>query len=247
MRLLRAVVAGALLLLLTGCQIRVAAGVEARRDGSGVVRAGVGLDREALKEVPDLPGRLRVDDLRKAGWEVTGPAAEKDGLTWVRATKKFSTPAGADRAVRELSGPTGPFQGFRLRRQHSLLRTTTRFRGVVDLTSGANGFTDEQLRQRLGGTDLGLDEQSLQRRVGIVFNRIFRVQVVARLPGSIDSNAPTKAANGVVWTPKLGEKATLVATARAWNTTTIVFGLLAIAAAVGFVGVLVRSRASAPA
>jgi hypothetical protein len=66
-RLFRAVVAGALLLLLTGCQIRVAAGVEARRDGSGVVRAGVGLDREALKEVPDLPNRLRVDDLRKAG------------------------------------------------------------------------------------------------------------------------------------------------------------------------------------
>ena len=245
MRWFRAVVAGALLLLLTGCQIRVVAGVEAHHDGSGVVRAGVGLDREALKEVPDLPNRLRVDDLRKAGWEVTDPAAEKDGLTWVRATKKFSTPAGADRAVRELSGPTGPFQGFRLRRQHSLFRTTTRFRGVVDLSSGANGFTDEQLRQRLGGTDLGLDEKSLQRRVGIVFNRIFRVQVVARLPGNIDSNAPTKAANGVVWTPKLGERATLVAAARAWNTTTIVFGLLAITAAAGFVGVLVRSRASA--
>jgi hypothetical protein len=218
----------------------VTAGVEARRGGGGVVRAGVGLDREALAEVPDLPNRLRVDDLRKAGWDVTGPAAEKDGLTWVRATKEFTTPAGADRAFRELSGPQGPFQRFRLRRDHSLFRTTTRFRGVVDLTSGANGFTDDQLRQRLGGTDLGLDEQSLQRRVGIVLNRIFRVQVVARLPGSIDSNAPTKAANGVAWTPKLGEKATLVATAHAWNTTTIVFGLLALVAAAAFLRVLMR-------
>ena len=240
MRSLRVVAAGALLLLLTGCQIRVAAGVEARRDGSGVVRAGVGLDREALREVPDLPNRLRVDDLRKAGWEITGPLEEKDGLTWFRATKKFSTPAGADRAVRELSGPKGPFQNFRLRRQHSLLRTITRFRGIVDLTAGANGFTDDQLRQRLGGTDLGLDEQSLQRRVGIVLNRIFRVQVVARLPGGIDSNAPTKAANGVVWTPKLGERATLVANAKSWNTSTILFGVLAIAAVAGFVVVIRR-------
>jgi len=208
------------------------------------VRAGVGLDREALREVPDLPSRLRVDDLRKAGWEIAGPLEEKDGLTWVRATKKFSTPAGADRAVRELSGSTGPFQGFRLRRKHSLLRTTTRFRGTIDLTAGANGFTDEQLRQRLGGADLGLDQQSLQRRVGIVLNRIFRVQVVARLPGSIDSNAPTKAANGVVWTPKLGERATLVATAKSWNTSTILFALLAALAAIAFAVVLVRGRSA---
>ena len=150
MRWFRAVVAGALLLLLTGCQIRVVAGVEAHHDGSGVVRAGVGLDREALKEVPDLPNRLRVDDLRKAGWEVTDPAAEKDGLTWVRATKKFSTPAGADRAVRELSGTTGPFQGFRLRRQHSLFRTTTRFRGVVDLMM-------RRVREQLEAQGLGLE------------------------------------------------------------------------------------------
>ena len=208
------------------------------------MRAGVGLDREALREVPDLPSRLRVDDLRKAGWEIAGPLEEKDGLTWVRATKKFSTPAGADRAVRELSGSTGPFQGFRLRRKHSLLRTTTRFRGTIDLTAGANGFTDERLRQRLGGADLGLDQQSLQRRVGIVLNRIFRVQVVARLPGSIDSNAPTKAANGVVWTPKLGERATLVATAKSWNTSTILFALLAALAAIAFAVVLVRGRSA---
>jgi hypothetical protein len=238
----RVVVAGALLVLLSGCQIRVVAGVDARRDGSGIVRAGVGLDREALQQVPDLPGRLRVDDLKRAGWDVAGPAAEKDGLTWVRATKKFSTPAEANKAVTELNGSTGPFQQFRLTRSHSLLRTSTRFRGVVDLTSGANGFTDEQVRQRLGGTDLGLDEQTLQRRVGIVLNRIFRVQVVAKLPGKTDDNAPTHTADGVLWRPKLGERASLIANATSWNTPVLFFGSFALLAVVAFAVLLVRGR-----
>jgi uncharacterized protein DUF3153 len=234
-------------LLLTGCEIRVTTEVDARGDGSGVVRAGVGLDREALRDVPDLPNRLRVDDLRKAGWEITGPAAEKDGRTWVRAVKRFATPAEANRVVRELSGPTGPFQNFRLTQKRSLLRTTTKFRGVVDLREGANGFTDAELRERLGVSDLGLglDQQTIQRRLGLVFNRIFRVQVVTRLPGTTESNAPTEAADGVLWTPKLGERASLEATSRAWNTSTIVFGVLALAAAAGFGLVLRHNRTAA--
>ena len=87
MRWFRAVVAGALLFLLTGCQIRVVAGVEARRDGSGVVRAGVGLDREALKEVPDLPNRLRVDDLRKAA---IGFAKSDEAVTYEKMKERVN-------------------------------------------------------------------------------------------------------------------------------------------------------------
>ena len=61
----------ALLLVCSACQVTIATEVDARADGSGVIRAGVGLDREALAQVPDLAGQLQVDDLRRAGWRVT--------------------------------------------------------------------------------------------------------------------------------------------------------------------------------
>lgn len=239
-RLAAAIVA--LALLLTGCQVRVSTGVDTHRDGSGVVRVGVGLDKEALDSVPDLPHKLRVDDLRAAGWVVTGPATEKDGLSWVRAEKRFRTPSEAGRAVAEINGPNGPFRDFQIRRSHSLLRTTTHFRGVVDLSSGANGFVDPTLQQKLGGEDLGLDTATLQRRLGVVLNRIFRVQVVAQLPGSVASNAPSHAQGGVVWAPAVGERATLVASAHAWNVAVVLYGLVALVLAAAAVGVFVVGR-----
>ncbi len=42
--------------------------------------------------------------------------------------------------------------------------------------------------------------------------------MAVRLPGSVrSSNAPVQAGNGAQWQPRLGDKATLNATARAWN------------------------------
>ena len=64
--------------------------------------------------MPDLAAELQVDDLRRAGWRIVGPRREADGLTWVRASHPFSTPAGARRVIAQLTGPGGPFRGFAL-------------------------------------------------------------------------------------------------------------------------------------
>jgi hypothetical protein len=206
-------------------------------DGSGVVRAGVGLDREALEQSGGFRG---LDDLRRAGYRIIGPRRERDGLTWLRAEKAFSKPADANQAMARLNA--GPFQRFRVRRRHTLLRTTTKFSGTVDLTGGAQNFVEGELRQRLQGADLGLDAGDLQRRTGLVLNRIFRVQVATKLPGKVSSNAPTEADEGVVWRPKLGERAVLEASAKSWNKRTIRFGLLAILAAGAAVLLVLRRR-----
>ena len=76
----------------TACHVSIAAGVDVARDGSGRVSAGVGLDADAVKEIGDPATALRVDDLRRAGWQVEGPRREDDGLTWVRASKPFADP-----------------------------------------------------------------------------------------------------------------------------------------------------------
>lgn len=146
-------------------------GIDAKSDGTGFVRAGVGLDAEAAQAVPDLSKQLRVDDLRMAGWTVTGPAKEGDGLTWVRASKPFDSPAQATRFMAELGGPTGPFRNFVLRQDRTLLRSRTSFSGVVDLSAGLSGLIDPDLQSKLGA-DFKLDDKA------------FKVEVAASLPGA---------------------------------------------------------------
>lgn len=232
-RLTNWLVAAVLLLAGTGCQVRLAAGVDARPDGSGTVRAGVGLDIEAVRQVGDLAAVLRVDDLRQAGWEVQGPKAEDDGLTWVRASKPFSDPAEAERAMAQLSGPGGPFRDFRLTRSGSLLRTRTTFTGTVDLSAGLAGLVDPELTERLGGADPGLGALATAARV----------EVSAGLPGSITTNAPGTSGGRAVWTPEMGSQLTLSAEGDLRRLAPLVYGALAVTAVtVALVLVILRRR-----
>lgn len=199
------------------------------------------LDEAAARRVPDLASQLQVADLRDAGWTVTGPDKAKDGGVVVVARKPFRDPAGAAAAVRELSGEQGPFQRFRLTRSRSFFKTTTTFSGDVDLTAGLAGFSDADLQARLGGQPLGVDQAELERQLGAVIDQVFKVRVAVRLPGDVTANTVGGAGNGAVWTPRLGEKAGLEATAEDWNTANIAAAAVALGAAIAF-GVLTASR-----
>jgi len=219
--------------------VTLAVGVDAKQNGSGVVRAGVGLDDDAVHQIPDLSQQLRVDDLKRAGWTIVGPRKESDNRTWVRATKPFADPAGAAKAMDELNGSNGPFKNFRLTNKHSFLRTKTSFTGTVDRV-GAQGLADPKLQQQLGGS--GVDPKVLEQQLNQIIDRSVRTEVVAHLPGSISSNAPTEVTGGVVWHPKAGEQAHLAASSTAWNLRPIIFGAVAILLAVAAVIVWRRSR-----
>jgi hypothetical protein len=225
--------------------VTIAVGVDARQNGSGVVRAGVGLDADALRQIPDLAQQLRVDDLKRAGWTVVGPRKESDNRTWVRATKPFADAAGAAKAMTELNGPNGPFRDFRLTRTHSFLRTKTSFSGTVDRV-GARGLADPRLQQQAGSS--GVDPKVLEQQLDQLVNRTVRLEVVAHLPGSISSNAPTEVSGGAVWHPKAGEQAHLMASSTAWDLRPIIFGALAVVLGVAAFILWRRSRrARAPA
>ena len=227
------------LLVCSACQVTIAVGIDANQNGSGVVRAGVGLDNDALRQIPDLAQQLRVDDLKKAGWTIVGPRKERDGRTWVRATKPFRNPAGAEKAMAELNGPTGPFKDFHLRQSQSFLKTKTSFSGTVNL-QGARSLADPKLQEQLSAP--GVDPKVLEQQLDAAVNRTFRLEVVAHLPGSIDSNAPTEVEGGAVWHPKVGENVKLTATSTAWHLRTIIFGAVAVVLAVAAVIVWRRSR-----
>ena len=175
-------------------------GIDVDRDGGGFIRAALGLDDEALRQLGDPATELRLDDLREAGWAVAAPAKEADGLTWVRLSKPFADADHAGRVAAELSGPGGPFREFRLERRRSLLRTTTAFSGVVDLTAGLAGLYDQGLQDALGDAAPPLDAAALA-------DQDVRVRVEARLPGE----------EARVWEPAFGEELRLEATADVLN------------------------------
>jgi hypothetical protein len=234
--------AALVLLVCSACQVTIAVGVDAKQNGSGVVRAGVGLDDDALHQIPDLASQLRVDDLERAGWTIVGPRKERDNRTWVRATKPFASPAGAAKAMNELNGPNGPFKNFKLTTKHSLLRTKTSFSGTVDRV-GAKGLADPKLQQQLAGS--GVDPNVLEQQLDQIIDRSVRTEVVVQIPGSISSNAPTEVSGGIVWHPKAGEQARLTASSTAWNLRPIIFGAVALVLAIAAVVIWRRSRRKA--
>ena len=210
-----AVVVALLAWATAACQVRIATGIDVARDGSGRVTAGLGLDADALKELGDPATALRVDDMRKAGWQVDGPRREDDGLTWVRASKPFAGPEQAAAVLGELNGPDGPFRDFRVVRTKSLTRSRTTFTGTVDLSGGLTGLSDPELAAAMGDVDIGLDLEGLRRRFGDDLARAVVVEVTAGLPGKTTTNAPSRKGDRAVWAPEPGQTVQLEASSSA--------------------------------
>ena len=228
-RLRLVAVAAAFVVLCSGCKTRLNIGVEANGHGGGDVVATIALDKAAQAIVGDLKGKLDVDDLTRAGWKITGPTKADNGEVAITARKAVKTLAGVERAIKELDGDSGLFKNFRVTQDKGLLQTKTRFSGSVDLRRGIESFSDEALRKTLG-SPLGATEDEFAARIGTVLSEALPINVVANLPGDVDSNAPVQSSGQAVWRPKLGDRIELVATAKKWNVRTIGFGAVAVLA-----------------
>jgi hypothetical protein len=248
LRIFRFVAAAAALMSLGGCQTALRVGVDANDHGGGRVVAVVTLDPDAQKLAgDDLAKRLRVDDLKQAGWKIDGPRKIGRDLV-VTATKNYASASGATRAVRELDGGSGLFEDFSVAQSRSLLRTTTRFRGTVDLRKGIEAFSDETLKRELG-SPLGATPDEFAARIGSELQTALPITVGVILPGRVSSNAPVESGGSAAWHPKLGDRIALTASAKKWNVLPIALGAVALLAAgtaliVGLGGR--RSRSGAP-
>ncbi len=205
-------------LCLSACQADIQVGVDVRQNGSGSVTVTATLDQAAAAYASDV----RTSDLVNSGWKVVGPTPAANGGVTFTASKAFANPAQAKVVVSQLSGSTGPFRNLTIGSRHSFFRTTTTFQGTVDLTCGLNCFSDPQLQQTLGGSDLGINPSALQADAGVILDRLFQFEIAARLPGPVQSNAPVQVGNGALWKATLGQKAVLMASAKSWNVTHIV-------------------------
>ena len=239
---IRVLLATLLLVLVAGaCRVDVEVGIEAEADGSGRVRVEVEADREVVEAV-DLSRGLRTDDLEQAGWEVEGPTPRVGGGQRVVATKPFGTPDGAQLVIEELTGADGPFRGFRLERTRTFARTTTRLAGTVDLADGIEAFGDPGLRTALGGSDLGLDLAKLEQTAGAPLDQVVGVQVVVRLPGDVEANAPSTYGDEARYQVPLRQRVELTAESVAWNTLNLVGAGIAGLALLGLLTLFVTGK-----
>jgi hypothetical protein len=199
-RLGRAGLAVLVLVALAGCEVRTEVNVTVEEDGSGLLELALALDEDALSRRPGVLDELDLSDLTDTGWEVTGPAEESDGYTWLRARHRFAAPEELGALIEDVAGADGPFRDFRLTREDEFAESRYRFAGTVDFTAGVGALAaDPELAEALDAEPLELIEQ----RIGGAIDEMVQVQVAVRLPGSVDSNALTKASNGAVWRPSV--------------------------------------------
>lgn len=227
-----------LALLLGGaCRVETTVGVRMGADGSGAIVVDVVLDDDAVARIGDLRAEVRTADLEQAGWIVEGPTPV-DGWQRLRLSHSFADAEEGERLFRSLATDDGPFGDVHLDQKRGFWSTETTFRATIDLQGGLEAFGDPALTEALGGQPLGVPVDDLQQRLGTALDRLFTLRVAARLPGSVESNAPSSVDGGALWRPRLGEKVTLEASSTTLNRPRVALVGLAAVSAIASLAVL---------
>src|SRR5215510_9777873 len=103
-----ALVLVALVALLAGCKVDTAVTVDLRDDGSGVVTVRATLDPDAVRAAESgggkLEDRVRLSDLRSAGWTVSQWTRTTSGEAQIRLSKPFASVDQVAPIINEVSG-----------------------------------------------------------------------------------------------------------------------------------------------
>jgi hypothetical protein len=180
-------------LLLVGCKVDTTVTIAVRDNGSGFVRVNVTLDAEAVQNAEagggKLEDRVRVGDLRPAGWKVSPWMRKPDGSATLSLRKDFAHTIDVRRVFEELNGKDGPVRGVTLERDHNLIFTRYKLTGVADLSQVTAGIAaDPELAAELTGqrVDLAKIDQQLSQEIRDAFHLRIRLD----LPGGSKEFAP---------------------------------------------------------
>jgi hypothetical protein len=209
----------AVALLVTGCRVDATTRVVVADDGSGTVTVEVVLDREAAARIPDLADQLRVRDLRRTGWEVTGPESADGGGVVITASKDFFEPGQLATVLTEIGGARGPVRDPSLERTRDFGTTAYDFTGTLDLSRGIASFSDRRLTRLLDGFPVGQDQAALEAELGAPLSELTSFTFEIVLPDGADTQTST-------WEARLGDEPTAV-TASTEERNLLAFGLAA--------------------
>ena len=180
---LSAVVAGVVVLILSGCRGDAQIAIDLNAAGEGYVEAVVELDSQAVAQVGDPTKLLKVADLRGDGWAIRNPESRAAGGIVVRARKNVRGLRQAEAALHELTSK-GVLDGVQIRQVGRVITRGLQVRGVVDLTKGIDSFGDERVREVLGSASaIGVDEADLVRLLGAPAPEAIHLELVTTLDG----------------------------------------------------------------
>jgi len=177
-----ALVAG---LLLAGCRVDAAIGVEGNDSGGGTVTLRVRFDQEAAS-LAALAGpieeRVYLDDLQASGWELLPTERADDGSVTVRIRQSFADEAELESLIADLVGDSGVVGEVSYESSQGLLRSKDALAMEIDLRgleSGVRG--DAALAQRL--TQAGVDVNALDTRFSEGLQSALVLDVRLAVPG----------------------------------------------------------------
>jgi hypothetical protein len=205
-------------LLLTGCQVATTVAVRVGPAGNGAVTVTVTFDAAAARAVGGVAGALSVADLQKSGWTVA-TATGAGGATRVTLTHAVAevsdVPALLAEVGRSPTGARGPLFTLLLTQTTSAAAVVTTASGEVDLSCGLSCFGDAGL-QRDYGSELGVNEATLRTPAGrAAADRDFPFAFDLAVPGRITSSNAAPDGSELHWTPVLGHRILITASATA--------------------------------
>ncbi len=184
------------LVLLVGCKADAFLEIHVAEAGDGTVYVAVALDPDAANRTvlyeTRAGGVLPLEDLRAAGWRVTGPTQESDGRSWIRAAKPFSQLDQLSAVVDEVAGVDGPLRNFAVQHSSGDRQRSWRFSGTVDLTKGLAALSDDAVAAAFGGQALGQPAESFASQLGSPLEHLVSINVIVDLPGDLGAH------NGIV-------------------------------------------------
>jgi hypothetical protein len=219
--------------LLAGCKVDTTLTIDVHDDGSGSVRVRVALDADAVQNAQAgggmLEDRVRLGDLRAAGWTVTPWRRAPDGSATVSLRKDFGNAGDLPGVVAELSGKDGPLPGVALERNRGFLSTEYKITGDADLSRLTAGIADDpEVVAQLTGQRVDLAQ--IDQRLAQQINDAFRLRIRFVFPGGDVTEVQ----------PKPGKKVSLATSTSQFDTTRAL--LLAGAVVLGALGVVLLLR-----
>jgi hypothetical protein len=202
----------AAMVLCAGCKVDARVDVTLRADGSGTVTARVRLDADAVRRLTaraSLDQAVPLDDVRTAGWTVSGWKTSDGGAT-LTLSHDFVGQADLARRLSDLVGPTGVLREARLTRSRSWLSAKDSIAVTGDLRHLTTGVkSDAALTRNLAAA--GVDVNALDAQLRSQLGKAFSLTLAVHAPDGRTQTVVLRA----------GDQATATASSSRTNTTRV--------------------------
>ena len=226
-------------MLLAACRVDATVDIAMGADGSGHITVTTIADADVVSKAPGLADDLRFDDVKAAGWTVTGPTETSDGGLKAELTHAFANPEEATALLQSINGSGGPLHGVTLSRAISSSGTSITLAGSLRI-DGLGAFADPDVLTAIGATPYAEEvaASSLSPSDAV------HVTVRATLPGKLTSTTGTIEGGGVSWlVPLDGSQLDMATSGVDDHSTAKIWGIASNAALIGLVAWCVLATA----